>query len=193
MPKDCINCGTKMRSDKRADVCQPCASICECGKRKDFRVKKCMSCSFSDKAKRQWKEKSSTILAGIRRAGKARRRTYDKIDWDSFCFKKTDGRRYTSYWKNESELGYVYRYRWLWEQSNGPIPEGMVIHHINGDMTDDRLENLELMPSDEHGRHHQSKQPNPDKTCTNCGKDRSHTKNRLYCSRACYLMNTGKI
>lgn len=32
-----------------------------------------------------------------------------------------------------------------------------IVHHINGDPTDDRPENLELMTLGEHSRHHNSK------------------------------------
>ena len=36
------------------------------------------------------------------------------------------------------------KHRDIWSEANGPIPEGMVIDHINGDDTDNRLENLRL-------------------------------------------------
>ena len=41
-------------------------------------------------------------------------------------------------------------YRYVWEQAHGPIPEGGVIRHINGDTLDDRLENLELLTKQEN-------------------------------------------
>lgn len=37
------------------------------------------------------------------------------------------------------------RPRVMWEKYHGSIPEGHVIWHINGDNTDDRLENLECI------------------------------------------------
>ena len=43
----------------------------------------------------------------------------------------------------------------VWERSNGPLPEGMVVHHINGDPTDNRAENLVAMSHRDHRRLHE--------------------------------------
>lgn len=40
--------------------------------------------------------------------------------------------------------------RYLWRQHHGEIPEGLEVDHINGDRTDDRLENYQLMPHREN-------------------------------------------
>jgi hypothetical protein len=42
----------------------------------------------------------------------------------------------------------------LWETEHGPIPAGMVVHHENHDMLDDRIENLRLLTRAEHAREH---------------------------------------
>ena len=38
-----------------------------------------------------------------------------------------------------------YEHRYVWTQHNGPIPDDMHIHHINGIKTDNRIENLALV------------------------------------------------
>jgi hypothetical protein len=47
-----------------------------------------------------------------------------------------------------------YRARVLWEEANGPIPPGRLIHHINEDPFDDRLDNFQLVTRSEHMRIH---------------------------------------
>ncbi len=38
----------------------------------------------------------------------------------------------------------------LWEKENGIVPNGYVVHHINKNALDDRIENLELLTRAEH-------------------------------------------
>jgi len=43
----------------------------------------------------------------------------------------------------------------VWEYYNGPIPQGFVIHHVDGDMANDDSENLFCMAFGAHIRRHQ--------------------------------------
>ncbi len=83
----------------------------------------------------------------------------------------------------------VSTHRQVWEDAHGPIPEGHVVHHINGDRYDNRLENLELLTHQKHSAHHNQKHPLTS-ICANCGTEftpaptkRGRQKN---CSRACF-------
>ena len=68
-------------------------------------------------------------------------------------------------WKIKDRSGYIFRsgsleidksrryeseHRYVWEQARGPIPDGWIIHHVNGIKDDNRLENLVALPRDRH-------------------------------------------
>jgi hypothetical protein len=52
--------------------------------------------------------------------------------------------------------GYIQRYQYVWNTAHpeDPVLPGDVIHHLNEDPADDRLENLEKTTQSKHARDH---------------------------------------
>lgn len=46
--------------------------------------------------------------------------------------------------------GYVFQHILIWEKKYGQIPEGYIVHHLNGIKDDDRIGNFKLMKKSEH-------------------------------------------
>ena len=85
-------------------------------------------------------------------------------------------------------------HRVVWKCHHGPIPDGLIIHHVDGDPRNNNIENLRAMTQAEHGRLHCAIHPRV-KTCGHCGKNYEPTDHRgrqKYCSRACFGEATGE-
>ena len=56
----------------------------------------------------------------------------------------------------EAPKGHRYKaeHRIVWEEANGPIPKGFIVHHKNEIKHDNRLENLECISRKEHNHLH---------------------------------------
>lgn len=66
--------------------------------------------------------------------------------------------------------GRVATHRFVWFEANGVIPNGFHVHHKNGDMFDNRVENLEILSASSHSRHHVKPKPRVVLNCAQCGK-----------------------
>jgi hypothetical protein len=66
-----------------------------------------------------------------------------------------------TYIKAGKKFKWVLRSRFVWEMEHGTIPRGYVIHHINENKLDDRLENLQMMKAFDHKSYHSSRMVRP--------------------------------
>lgn len=48
--------------------------------------------------------------------------------------------------------GRMHLHRYVWEKERGPVPEGFVVHHIDGDKARNSIDNLELVSKKEMHR-----------------------------------------
>lgn len=83
-------------------------------------------------------------------------------------------------------------HRHVWEEANGPIPDGWHVHHIDHDPLNNDLSNLVAMPAEEHRAHHaRMAQKHPiERECDVCRKvyephPTKRTRSRT-CSRECF-------
>ena len=78
--------------------------------------------------------------------------------------KEFNGKRYyrnkAGYFCVQTRRGSDLLHRSVWEYHNGPIPEGHVVHHIDGDRANNNIENLTLVTFQEHAGIHMKNEEN---------------------------------
>lgn len=68
---------------------------------------------------------------------------------------RTDKQGKQRFWvKIEEPNVWMPRARYVWEQKNGKIPEGLIIHHIDENPSNDDISNLAMLTKAEHAMIH---------------------------------------
>lgn len=98
------------------------------------------------------------------------------------------------YWPNHpcayESSGFAYVHRVVWYEHNGEIPDGYIIHHVDGDVENWNINNLELMKNEDHSFHHSGAEKE-ERRCGFCGKKVMITTKRrqkqdvVYCGNEC--------
>jgi hypothetical protein len=87
------------------------------------------------------------------------------IEYDGLRFCRDEK---TGYYLNSTIRKRLHRY--VWEKEVGEIPKGCQIHHINGDKSDNRIDNLAIMTASGHLRLHGQEQSRKEKCRENIKK-----------------------
>ena len=71
-------------------------------------------------------------------------------NWKGGRSRQSDGYVYVLGKREGRKHCYQLEHTMVWEKANGRLPEGWIIHHLNGVRDDNRLENLAAMPRKHH-------------------------------------------
>lgn len=86
--------------------------------------------------------------------------TVDKVEFNGITFRRypeSDNRPDRCYYRPSGDLieeGVEALHREIWRHHNGEIPEGHLIHHKDGDSTNNDIDNLECLSPKEHAERH---------------------------------------
>jgi len=69
-------------------------------------------------------------------------------------YPEAENRTDRCYYKTTIDGRAAYLHRYIWEERFGPIPEGLVVHHIDGDTLNNSLVNFALLTQSEHSKRH---------------------------------------
>lgn len=57
------------------------------------------------------------------------------------------------YWTSTKNAA-IYAHRWVWTMFYGEIPQGMHVHHIDGNRSNNEISNLQMLNPSDHSKFH---------------------------------------
>lgn len=88
--------------------------------------------------------------------------------------------------------GYIYEHRFVAEELVGRLlNENDIVHHIDGDRTNNSLDNLEVTTRSTHSESHNLDRYGDKPLCLRCGKV-IDSRRQVYCSKKCVAGNNRK-
>ena len=148
----CRGCGTKIEGARVTTRCKDCKKADAKGRTEKWEREQRVSCPQCSKPmgrKAKLCKPCSNETVADKRSGK------DHYRWNGG--QSIDQRGYVQVLvPPERRKGHRYQsqHRIVWEDANGPIPEGYIVHHKNENKTDNRIENLECISRKEHSHLH---------------------------------------
>jgi len=125
-------------------------------------------------------DKSDSYFANIIEEDKHNSEEYQFFN--GHWYKKTENGHYRGYHGK-------YIHQAVWEHFNGKIPKGYIIHHIDGDKSNNDISNLQIMTQPEHMKLHRENIESKKCICDYCGKEFVSKPNfkgeRRFCSEEC--------
>lgn len=106
-----------------------------------------------------------------------------------------NGRKYyrtpSGYWQSSYPRPTKLLHVAVWEATNGEVPEGCVIHHVDRDKSNNAIENLQCLTISEHCTLHAREQGQSSQSihciCVQCGSSfLAHHHDAKFCSTKCY-------
>ena len=103
---------------------------------------------------KSWKIKMQKIMEGNKngKGNKGKKHSLEHIQNHANKLRKGylhDGYLVVTLWNKEKKV-----HRLIWEKENGKIPEGLIVHHKDGNKLNNSIENLELLTRNEHSKLH---------------------------------------